>query len=168
MSTRPATPRWFLEAINSPYQRSQVDVTAPRKLRDGVSVDLPDGFIRYYQENYVTRAIDANGVQVRVRRHKNFEGGAGKFWEQLITRSLNDNAGLTLDKPKPVTFERGNPGQLIVGKKTIAGETVRYMIAVGVASDEDYVYTLEAWGVGEHVDAAEDGIKKAIASMRCY
>lgn len=26
MTTRPATPRWFLEAINSPYQRRQVEV----------------------------------------------------------------------------------------------------------------------------------------------
>jgi len=149
-------------------QRSAIDVTTPRRLRDGVSVNLPDGFIRYYQENYVTQAIDANGVQIRVRRHKNFEGGSGKFWEQLITRSLDDNAGLTIGPAKPVTFERGNPGKLIAGKKTIAGETVRYMIAVGVASDEDYVYTLEAWGVAEHFDAAEDEIKQAIASMRCY
>ena len=149
-------------------QRSVVDVTAPRRLRDGVTVDLPDGFIRYYQENHVTQAIDANGVRLRVRRHTNFEGGSGKFWEQLITRSLKDDGGLTLDPSKAVSFERGNPGKVIRGQKTIAGETVRYMIAVGVATDEDYVYTLEAWGVAEHFDAAEDEIMQAIATMRCY
>ena len=68
----------------------------------------------------------------------------------------------------PVTFERGEPGKLIRGSKTMAGETVRYMIAVGVASDEDYVYSFEAWGIAEHVDAVEDELNKAIASMRCY
>ncbi|MFK7789318.1 MAG: DUF4349 domain-containing protein [Phycisphaeraceae bacterium] len=149
-------------------QRNTIDVTTPRRLRDGVSIDLPDGFIKTSQENYVTQAIDANGVQIRVRRQKNFEGGSTKFWQQLITRSLDDNAGLKLDAAHPVTFERGKAGQLILGSKTIAGETVRYMIAVGVASDKDYVYTFEAWGVAEHFDVAEDDLKSAIGSMRCY
>ncbi len=149
-------------------QRGTIDVTTPRRLRDGVSIDLPDGFIKMSQENYVTRAIDANGVQIRVRRHKNFDGGSTRFWQQLITRSLDDNAGLTLNPSQPVAFERGGPGQMILGKKTMAGETVRYMIAVGVASDEDYVYTFEAWGIAEHFDVAQADLKRAIGSMRCY
>lgn len=149
-------------------QRSAIDVTAPRRLGDGVSVDLPDGFIKHAQQHYITQAIDANGVRLRVRRHKNFDGGSTKFWQQLIARSLDDNASLTLDKPEPITFERGKPGQLIQGQKSMAGETVRYIVAVGVASDEDYVYTFEAWGIAEHMDAAENEIQTAIQSMRCY
>lgn len=149
-------------------QRSAIDVTAPRRLKDGVSIELPEGFIKYYQENYVTQAIDANGVRVRVRRHKNFDGGSTKFWQKLITRSLSDNGGLAVDKPKTIEFERGQPGQLIVGSKTMAGETVRYMIAVGVAADDDYVYTFEAWGVAQHIDEVDGDLVNTIASMRCY
>ncbi|MBX2850582.1 MAG: DUF4349 domain-containing protein [Phycisphaeraceae bacterium] len=165
----PGIPVAWVRDLGSVFrQRSVIDVTAPRRLRDGVSIDLPDGFIKTSQDNYITQAIDANGVRVRVRRHKNFDGGSTKFWQQLITRSLDDNAGLNVEKPMPVRFERGKPGQLILGSKTMAGETVRYMVAVGVASDEDYVYTFEAWGIAEHVDAAENELNKAIASMRCY
>lgn len=165
----PGIPVAWVRELGSVFsQRSAIDVTTPRRLRDGVNIDLPDGFITMSQENYVTHAIDANGVQIRVRKHKNFDGGSTKFWEQLITRSLDDHAGLTVDKPSPVTFERGEPGKLIRGSKTMAGETVHHMIAVGVASDEDYVYTFEAWGIAEHIDAVDAELNKAIASMRCY
>lgn len=165
----PGIPVAWVRDLGSVFrQRSAIDVTTPRRLSDGVSVDLPDGFIKYSQQHYVTQAIDANGVRIRVRRHKNFDGGSTKFWQQLIARSLDDNAGLTLNKPKAVTFERGKPGQVLLGQKTMAGETVRYMITVGVASDEDYVYTFEAWGIAEHFDTAEEELKQAIASMRCY
>ena len=165
----PGIPVAWVRDLGSVFsQRSAIDVTAPRRLRDGVSIDLPEGFINYYKENYVTQAIDANGVRVRVRRHKNFDGGSTKFWQQLITRSLSDNGGLEVQEPKPIEFERGREGQLILGSKTMAGETVRYMIAVGVASDDDYVYTFEAWGVAEHIDEVDAGLKQAIASMRCY
>lgn len=149
-------------------QRNVIDVTSPRRLRDGVSIDLPDGFIKTSQAHYVTQAIDANGIQIRVRRQENFDGGSTRFWQQLISRSLDNRAELTLDKTRPVAFERGGPGQLITGNKTIAGETVRYMIAVGVASDDDYVYTFEAWGIAEHFDLAAGDLKAAIGSMRCY
>ena len=159
---------WVRDLGNVFSQRNAIDVTAPRRLRDGVSIDLPEGFINYYKENYVTQAIDANGVRVRVRRHKNFDGGSTKFWQQLITRSLSDNAGLEVQAPKAVKFERGQQGQLILGSKTMAGETVRYMIAIGVASDDDYVYTFEAWGIAEHIDEVDGDLKQAIASMRCY
>lgn len=165
----PGIPVAWVRDLGSVFrQRSAIDVTAPRRLSDGVSVDLPDGFIKYSQQHYVTQAIDANGVRIRVRRHKNFDGGSTKFWQQLVSRSLKDNAGLTLDKPDAVTFERGKPGQLVVGEKKMAGETVRYMIAVGVASDEDYVYTFEAWGIAEHFNTADADLKKAVATMRCY
>jgi len=159
---------WVRDLGNVFSRRNAIDVTSPRRLREGVSIDLPDGFIKTSQENYVTQAIDANGVQIRVRRHKNFDGGSTKFWQKLITRALDDNAGLTMEQAQPISFERGKPGQLIQGNKTMAGETVRYMIAVGVASDDDYVYTFEAWGLEEHFDVAEGDLKRAIGSMRCY
>lgn len=165
----PGIPVAWVRDLGSVFRESNtIDVTSPRRFADGVTFDLPDGFIQTWKANYVTQAIDANGVRLRVRRHKNFEGGSGKFWEQLITRSLKDEGALTLDPSKPISFERGNPGKVIRGQKIIAGETVRYMIAVGVATDEDYVYTLEAWGVAEHFDVAEDEINQAIATMRCY
>ena len=165
----PGIPVAWVRDLGSVFsQRNGIDVTTPRKLRDGVSIDLPEGFIKTSQENYVTQAIDANGVSLRIRRHKNFDGGSTRFWQQLITRALDDNAGLSIGDTQPVSFERGDPGQLIEGSKTMAGETVRYMIAVGVATDEDYVYTFEAWGVAEHVDLVEDELKRSIGSMRCY
>lgn len=159
---------WVRDLGNVFTQRARVDVVAPRRLGDGVEIDLPDGFIKYAQHNYVTRAVDANGVQIRVRRHKNFDGGSTKFWQQLIQRSLTEHTGLKLDPAIRMLFERGKPGQLIKGHKVMAGENLSYLIAFGIPSDEDYVYTIEAWGVAEHVDMAEDELLEAMQSMRCY
>ncbi|MFN3165682.1 MAG: DUF4349 domain-containing protein [Phycisphaeraceae bacterium] len=150
------------------HERQAIDVTGPRRLRDGVSVELPEGFIRYFQEAYVTQAVDANGVRVRVRKFKNFDEGALTFWQRLTERSLKQIAELELVAPEAITLERGGPGRLIKGHKQIAGETVRYLIALGVSDDGDYVYAFEAWGVAEYYDETERAILDSIKTMRCY
>ncbi len=159
---------WVRDIGNVFRERSAIDVSTPRRLRDGVDVDLPEGFIRYYQEAYVTQAIDANGVRIRVRRFKNFDDGPLKFWEQLVLRSLDENGRLDLQETEQVAFERGGPGRLIKGAKTLAGEEVRHLVALGVSDDGDYVYCFEAWGVARHVDAVLEDIKQSINTMRCY
>lgn len=157
---------WVRELGNVFRERSGIDVTSPRRLRDGVDVELPEGFIRYYQEDYVTQAIDANGVRIRVRRFKNFDDGPLKFWQQLIARSLKDYGDLKLQQPSKIGFERGDPGQVLQGSKQMAGETVRYLIAVGVSEDDVYAY--EVWGVAEHFDSISGELRQSIATMRCY
>jgi len=107
-------------------------------------------------------------VRIRVRRFENFDEGALRFWEQLATRSLNENAGLTIDSSSDVQVQRSEHARLIRGQRQIAGETVRYLIAIGVSDDGDFVYAFEAWGVGRHFDTAELEIRQAISTMRCY
>lgn len=159
---------WVRELGGVFRERNTVDVTTPRRLRDGVDVDLPKGFIRYYQEGYVTQAVDANGIRVRVRRFKNIDEGPMVFWERLILRSLDRNGGLDLEEVEGVELERGGDGRLIRGQKKIAGETAHYLIAIGVSDDGDYVYAFEAWGVAEYYDQVADELIRSIHTMRCY
>lgn len=157
---------WVRDLGTDFRKNTTINVTEPRRLRSGVSVDLPEGFIRYFQDDYVTQAVDANGVRVQVRRFKNFDQGALVFWQRLISRSLSDNAGLTLEKAQEIDLERGGPGRIIHGNKRIAGETVQYLLAVGVS--DDHVYVFEAWGVEAYYAEVQAELEQAITTMRCY
>ncbi|MEM9109114.1 MAG: DUF4349 domain-containing protein [Planctomycetota bacterium] len=158
---------WVRDIGGAIRERNRIDVTTPRRLRDGVNVDLPEGFVRYYQEGYVTQAINAEGVRIRVRRMKNFdEEGPLAFWAQLIERSLRENAGLTIESHDTIKLYNDRQGKLIQASTMIAGEAVRYYAAVSVSNR--YVYVYEVWGVAESVDRDLDPINASIRSMRAY
>lgn len=158
---------WVREIGNVIRERNRIDVTTPRRLRDGVSIDLPEGFVRYYQEDHTTHAINADGLRIRVRRMKNFDDeGPLAFWAQLIERSLRENAGLTVTAHNDIDLYSDRKGKLIEAQTTIAGETVRYLATVSVS--DRYVYVCEAWGVAEGFDRAAAELKTSMQSMRAY
>lgn len=155
---------WVRELGEVLEERQAIDVTTPTRLRDGVRIELPESFIRYYQMQYVTHAIDAEGVRIRVRRQQNFDEGRLAFWSDLISRSLRENAGLTLDERTPVSLDRNRTGTQVVGTKRVGGQEVRYLIVVAVS--DDHVYTFEAWGEAEAFSRVEPALRTAIATMR--
>ncbi len=162
---KPAIPIvWVRELGGVLEQRQAIDVTAPTRLRDGVRIELPESFIRYYQMQYITHAIDAEGVRVRVRRHQNFDEGRLAFWSELIARSLREHAGLTLDERTPVSLYRNHTGSQVTGSRRIGGEDVRYLIVVAVT--DDHVYTFEAWGESDAFGRVEPALRTSLGTMR--
>jgi len=145
-------------------RRDEIDVTTPTRLRDGVRVELPESFIRVHQMNYVTQAIDSEGVRIRVRRQQNFDEGRLAFWSALVARSLRENSGLTMTPRSEVTLYDDHAGTLVGGTKRIGGHEVRYLIALAVS--DDYIYTFEAWGEAEAFDRSAESINASIATMR--
>lgn len=162
---KPAIPIvWVRELGEVLEQRQEIDVTTPTRLRDGVRIDLPESFIRYYQMQYITHAIDAEGVRIRVRRQQNFDEGRLAFWSELIARSLRENAGLTLVERMPVSLYRNHTGSQIAGTKRIGGRDVQYLIVVAVT--DDHVFTFEAWGEGDAFERVAPALSTAISTMR--
>jgi len=39
-----------------------------------VDFELPESFTKYYEADYITRATSADGVLIKVQRHRNVEG----------------------------------------------------------------------------------------------
>lgn len=158
--------QWVREMGEVFTQRERIDITSPRRLRDGVSIDLPAGFVRYYQECRVTQAVNADGVRIRVRRLKNFEDCEAAFWGQLAARSLREVGEMEVTDEDEVGIYNDKVARRVQAQRQIAGETVRYL--AGIAVSDEYVYVFEAWGVAEGFERVSQELDQSLGTMRSY
>lgn len=130
----------------------------------GIKFDLPDGFIKYSEDDDETRAMSADDVMLRLRRHENYRGGALGFWTPLVRRALVAQRAFALKDPAELTLRTGVPARVLAGTKEIGGKAYGYLIAV--IARKGHVYTFEAWGPLEKFTADRPKLEEAIRSIR--
>jgi hypothetical protein len=140
-------------------------VTEMRTRTRGRSVDFepPESFAKYHEADYLTRATSADGVLLKVQRHRNVEGADLAFWTTLIKRSLTAKHAIVITQVRDATIEDNAEAKIIEGAKEISGEDYSYLVAV--AQTDDYVYTYEAWGPSQEFAKVRESVEKSISSM---
>ena len=140
-------------------------VTEVRTRTRGRSVDFepPESFAKYHEADYLTRATSAEGVLLKVQRHRNVEGADLAFWTTLIKRSLTAKHAIAITQVRDTTIQDNVEAKIIDGVKEIGGEDYSYLVAV--AQTDDYVYTYEAWGPSQEFAKARESVESSIASM---
>jgi len=137
---------------------------ADRKLHEGVRVNLPADFVRYYQDDYLTRAISADQVIIRIERHDNYDEGQLEFWADAARRSVMENQAIRVaGDAVTVPLGRGGAARLLYGSRRIGQRDLRYLLAIAVS--RRYVYTFEVWGPAELMDARYAALEQAIRTV---
>lgn len=129
----------------------------------GVGFRLPPSFVKYFQDDYLTRAINAEEVLLKVGVHKNYEGGDVAFWRSLIARSLAANQSIKIADDIAADID-GEPAKILIGVKDLGGRKFGY--AIGIARDADLVYTYEAWGPEAEFQKVRDEIVASMKTLR--
>jgi hypothetical protein len=109
-----------------------------------VSLDLPPGFVKYYERDDLAEAMNADGVLVKLLRHENYQGGDVTFWGKLARRALVENRSLCITRESDVALRSKAKARLIVGTRDLGGKQNGYLLAL--VPTERRIYTLEAWG----------------------
>jgi len=130
----------------------------------GVKLTLPDAYIKYYEDDDETRAMSADEVLVRLRRHENYKGGDLAFWATLVRRALVAQRAFALKEPTDLTLRTGVPARVFAGSKEIGGKPYGYLIAV--VARKGHVYTFEAWGPQEKFASHREKLDAAVRSLR--
>jgi len=129
-----------------------------------VKFDLPEGYVKYYERNYLTRAMSAEGVFLRVERRENYKNGTAEFWGPLIRRVLAERKSFSVISEEPVTGVKGRRARVIFCTRQIGAKHFGYLVAV--APEKKHVYLFEAWGPKEAFEADRGKLIEAVKSMR--
>lgn len=157
--------KWVRELGDEIGTGRATEVHIPHKARErGIEFELPKNFIKYHERGYITRAMSADGVLIRLQRQENVEGGTLTFWSQLSRRVLVERKGIALDEGMEIVTKEKSKMTLFSGSREVAGKKYGYLIALGVS--EDYIYIVEAWGEKDKFAAAQKEVEKAVKTIR--
>jgi hypothetical protein len=132
----------------------------------GVDFELPEGYVKYYEGDDLTRAMSADGVKVRVEMRENHEGGTAEFWARLIRRVLVERRAVPAKEEAALKLKTGAEARVLAGGKQVAGKEAGYLLAVVSDRRQKRLCTFEAWGPRECLAADRAKIEKAIESLR--
>jgi hypothetical protein len=134
-------------------------------LGSGVRFDLPEGYIKYLERDYVTRAMSGNGVLILASRHENYYGGTREFWTPYVRRALVAGRVFAMkDEPQEIQLRNGRSAVCLVGSKSIGPKRYGYLLAL--IALKDYVYTFESWGEEEAFQAQKAKLMETVESLR--
>jgi hypothetical protein len=125
---------------------------------------LPDGYIKYFQDKNLTRAMSADGVMIHLHKEKNYTGGSVKFWASLVRRVLVEQKVIHIDKKLELKIKNKNDAVLFAGHKQIGTKQHGYIIAL--ATTKRNIYVFEAWGPLQEFDKDRSKLENAIKSMQ--
>lgn len=131
--------------------------------KPGIVADLPDSYIRYVATPKATHAMNAQGVLVRIEQHENYDGGDLDFWTTLCRRSLVEHRTIAITDSKSVKPRHGQDTHLFIGAKQIGGKPSGYLLLV--TQTPRYVYTYQAWGPAEALDADRQKLINSAMSL---
>ncbi|MCX7002204.1 MAG: DUF4349 domain-containing protein, partial [bacterium] len=143
---------------------SQGDRHATTSVDEGTGVDfvMPNGFAKYYEHEWLTRAVSADGVYLTVTRHDNVKGATLGYWATVIKRSLEATRGLAMRPARAVTLDNDEPAMWLDGVKQFSGMIMGYLVAF--TATERHVYVFEAWGPQASFAAAMPALETSFKS----
>ena len=131
---------------------------------NGVVCTLPQGFTKYHESRWLTRAVSIDSVCIKVTRQENVKGGTLDYWAALIQRTLETTRGLSMTPPRALVLDDGKPAMQLNGVKQIRGENTGYLVAFTVTPR--HVYLFEAWGPQAPLVAAMPALETAVKSIK--
>jgi hypothetical protein len=132
----------------------------PRLFSGGPKFTPPAEFLRYYADENLVEAMNADGVRIKVQKQENYDKGDLAFWKKLVRRSLVEHRALPIERDEAVD----NNAALLVGSREVAGAQFGYMLLLA-RNDRD-LYTFEAWGPKSQFDALRGELEKSARSMQ--
>ena len=126
--------------------------------------ELPDGYVKYYEDGRQTRAMSADGVMIDFHKERNYKGGNIEFWGKLVRRVLVEQKVFHVEDAEELKLERKSDAVVLRGGKQIGSKEYGYLAAM--AASKKYVYVFEAWGPAEQFEQDRQKIQSAIKSMR--
>jgi hypothetical protein len=117
----------------------------------------PAGFVRYYEEQTQTEAMDGGGLLLRVKHRENVDAAPSEFWGKLARRAIVEGRSVA------VAGEEQTPQYyLIRGIRDVGGRQLGYLLAVK-RSDRG-IAIFEAWGPREQFDGQYDALRQSALS----
>jgi hypothetical protein len=126
--------------------------------------ELPDGYVKYYEDRYSDRAMSAESVMIYAHSERNYKGGEVEFWATLVRRVLVGEKVFNIDKREEFKLKGKSTAVVLSGSKEIGLKQYGYLIAL--ATSKKYVTIFEAWGPLEQFEEDLSKIEEAVKSMR--
>jgi hypothetical protein len=118
----------------------------------------PESFVRYYQDDDQTEAMDAEGLRLRVLRRENVDKASLAFWSALVRRALVEGRSLAV-----TAEEAGADFYTLRGTRDVGGKTLGYLLAL--KRSDRRVVVFEAWGSRELMDRKADTLQTSALSV---
>lgn len=137
--------------------------STPRKagwFSGGPKFDPPSDFVRYYSDENLVEAVNADGMRIKVQKHENFDKGNLEFWKKLVRRSLIEIRAVAVGREDSVD----NNAWLVTGTREVAGSQYGYLLLLS-RSDRN-LFTFEAWGPKAQFEAARAALEKSAKSLQ--
>lgn len=117
--------------------------------------------------NYDYRAMTPHGVIIGVRTIAQGTGTAlpeatHDFWLEAMRERMRTMGGYALLEEESVVSANGHPGTLLKFGRDLTGASYHYWVTLFVT--EDYIHVVDATGERARFEAAEEIVKKALAS----
>ncbi len=154
---------WVNEVGAEAFGAARLPKAQP-KLGKAARVELPDGFVRFFQRDYRVYAIDRGRVVLKVSRHPNYDAADAAFWVDQVRDRLTDDLGVPVDGPNDVAIEGGAAGVVLTGKRPAGRDPLGYF--VGLSASDRYVYLVEAWGPAGQIAAQHDALVGSLQTLR--
>lgn len=124
----------------------------------GPRFEPPTGFVRYYEDDGHTEAMDAEGVRLRVLRQENVDRAPLSFWSALVRKSLVENRSLAVTRE-----ETGKDFYLLEGTREVGGKTLGYLLSLERSNTRVVVF--ETWGPRELVEQKREALRTSALSI---
>ena len=135
----------------------------PRFFSGGPKFDPPAGFVRYYSNDNLVEAMNADGLRIKLQRHPNFDKGPIEFWQTLARKSLVENRSLAITSEGPID-DHDSTWTRVIGTREVAGQMYGYLLVT--TRTNDHAYSYEAWGPTEMFDEQVDALTTSARSLR--
>lgn len=132
----------------------------PHWFAGGPKFDPPGEFIRYYADENLVEAMNADGIRIKVQRQENFDKGMLSFWTKLARRSLVETRALAIEKEEVIDANAA----MIVGTRDVSGTAYSYLLVL--TRNDRYLFTFEAWGAKAKLDALRAELEKSGRSLQ--
>lgn len=163
-----ATPFFWVQMLGSELSRPVSSTTSKSNFFFGLfnwsKFTLPDGYIKYYENNGKTRAMSADGVMIYLHKEKNYKGGNVDFWSSLVRRVLVEQKTIHPKKESEIKLKNKKDAFLFVGSKQVGSKQYGYIAAVAPAKND--IYIIEAWGPSQEFEKDENKLEKAVMSLK--
>jgi hypothetical protein len=162
---RVGTPFYWLHSLGAGLTQTDTGFPYESSSLWGSDVfELPEDYIKYYQDKSRTKAMSAAKVMIDLHKETNYKGGSVKFWGELVRRVLVEEKAFSIKDSKRLTLR--NKVEVVThgGVKQIGTKMKGYL--VGIAVTKKYVYVFECWGPIEEFEKDAAKLTKAIESMR--
>lgn len=137
---------------------------AQPKLGRAPKLTLPEGFVRFYQQDHRVFAINQGQVVIKVTRQPNYDAADAGFWVGQVRDRLTQELGVPVDEPTQVKLNDQDTAYTMTGNRPAGANPLGYFI--GLAASDKNVFLVEAWGPAEEVETQQDALINALKTLR--